>query len=86
MIVEQPAQCCKAVRTAWDAVVPPETFSREGALISSYKKSSEYVGLRKTSKMGYHSRLEMLRTEHGHRTVAGFSRDRIITGILQAAC
>jgi len=33
MIVESPAQCCKLVRTTWDAVVPPEIFSREGALI-----------------------------------------------------
>jgi len=33
MIVEHPAQCCKVVRTAWDALVPPENFSREGALI-----------------------------------------------------
>ena len=32
-IIERPAQCCKVVRTAWDVVVPPETFSREGALI-----------------------------------------------------
>jgi len=46
-------------------------------------KSAEYVGLRDTSKAGYVSRLEMLRTEHGHRTVAGLSRERIITGILQ---
>jgi hypothetical protein len=29
------------------------------------------------------ARLEMLRTEHGHRTVAGLSRERIVTGILQ---
>lgn len=53
------------------------------ALISSYMKSAEYVGLRDTSKTGYMSRLETLRTEHGHRTVAGLSRERIITGILQ---
>jgi len=33
MIVESPAQCCQVIRTAWDAVVPPEIFSREGALI-----------------------------------------------------
>src|SRR5712691_238546 len=33
MIVEGPAQCCKVVRTAWDAVIPPENFSREGAPI-----------------------------------------------------
>ena len=33
MIVEHPAQSSKVVRTSWDAVVPPENFSREGALI-----------------------------------------------------
>ena len=33
MIVEHPAQCSKVLRTAWDALVPPENFSREGALI-----------------------------------------------------
>ena len=33
MIVEPPAQCCKVARTTWDGVVPPENFSREGALI-----------------------------------------------------
>ena len=33
MIVEQPAECCKATGTAWDGAIPPETFSREGALI-----------------------------------------------------
>ena len=53
------------------------------ALVASYLKSAAYVGLRETSKAGYISRLEMLRTEHGHRTVAGLTRERIITGILQ---
>jgi enterobacteria phage integrase len=53
------------------------------ALVASYLKSAEYIGLRATTKMGYMSRLETLRTEHGHRTVAGLSRERIITGILQ---
>jgi integrase len=53
------------------------------SLIASYMKSAEYIGLRDTSKAGYVSRLEMLRTEHGHRTVTGLSRERIITGILQ---
>jgi hypothetical protein len=33
MITGCRAQCCKVVRTAWDGVVPPENFSREGALI-----------------------------------------------------
>src|SRR5262249_46133302 len=53
------------------------------ALIASYMKSPEFVGLRETSKAGYISRLEMLRTRHGHRTVAGLTRERIITGMLQ---
>jgi len=53
------------------------------ALIASYMRSAEYIGLRDTSKTGYISRLATLRTEHGHRTVAGLSRERIITGILQ---
>lgn len=53
------------------------------ALVTSYMRSTEYVGLRDTSKAGYNSRLEALRTDHGHRTVVGLSRERIITGILQ---
>jgi integrase len=53
------------------------------ALIASYMRSSEYIGLRATSKTGYFTRLKTLRSEHGHRTVAGLSRERIITGILQ---
>jgi integrase len=53
------------------------------ALIISYKRSASYVGLRDTTKAGYASRIEALRTKHGHRTVAGLSRERIITGILQ---
>jgi enterobacteria phage integrase len=53
------------------------------ALIASYKKSAEYLALRETSKTGYGPRLEALRSDHGHRTVAGLSRERIITGILQ---
>jgi hypothetical protein len=32
------------------------------ALIASYMKSAEYVGLRDTSKVGYFRRLEVLRT------------------------
>jgi integrase len=33
--------------------------------------------------VGYTSRIEVLRTQHGHRTVTGLSRERIVTGILQ---
>jgi enterobacteria phage integrase len=53
------------------------------ALIASYMKSSDYIGLRDTTKVGYTSRIEVLRTQHGHRTVTGLSRERIVTGILQ---
>lgn len=53
------------------------------ALINSYKRSAEYVGLRSTTKTGYTTRIEVLCAEHGHRTVAGLTRERIITGILQ---
>jgi integrase len=53
------------------------------ALVISYKQSAAYKGLRDTTKAGYASRIEALRTKHGHRTVAGLSRERIITGILQ---
>ena|SRR3981081_110710 len=47
------------------------------APIASYMRSAEYIGLHLTSKAGYGRRLEMLRTEHGHRTVAGLSREPI---------
>jgi integrase len=54
-----------------------------GALIVSYKQSAAYIGLRGTTKAGYTSRIEVLRTQHGHRTIAGLTRERIISGILQ---
>jgi enterobacteria phage integrase len=53
------------------------------ALIISYMKTAEYIGLRETTKTGYASRIEVLRTQHGHRTVKGLTSDRIINGILQ---
>ena len=46
-------------------------------------KSIEFISLRKTSKEGYVRRLERLRNDHGHHTVAGLNRERIHTGILQ---
>jgi enterobacteria phage integrase len=52
------------------------------ALISSYMRSEAYVGLRQTTKAGYSSRIETLRTQHGQRSVGGLTRTRIITGIL----
>jgi enterobacteria phage integrase len=53
------------------------------ALIASYLRSGSYRSLRETTKAGYASRLEVLRTQHGHRTVAGLNRQRISTGVLQ---
>jgi enterobacteria phage integrase len=53
------------------------------ALIVSYMRTTAYIGLRATTKAGYASRIEALRTRHGHRTVVGLTRERIVTGILQ---
>jgi integrase len=61
----------------------PDTPGTIASLIGSYKRSAPYLGLRQTTKVGYMSRIETLRREHGHRTVAGLTRDRIVTGILQ---
>ncbi len=54
-----------------------------GALVTSYMRSASYLSLRETTKVGYASLIETLRTKHGHRTVAGLTRQRIVTGILQ---
>jgi integrase len=53
-----------------------------GALIASYKASGQFTGLGETSKTGYMSRLESIRVDHGHRAVAGLTKDRIQTFIL----
>lgn len=53
------------------------------ALITSYKTSGEYVGLRQTTRTAYDGRLETIRNDHGHRSLAGLSRERIVVGILQ---
>jgi integrase len=53
------------------------------ALVESYLKSDGYVSLRPTTKTGYSSRLEHLRIKHGHRSVKGLTRERILTGIMQ---
>jgi integrase len=53
-----------------------------GALIASYKASGAYKGLGVGSKPGYTSRLEQIRVDHGHRAVAGLTKDRIQTFIL----
>jgi integrase len=62
------------------SVLAPGTIT---ALIASYMRTAAYIGLRATTKAGYASRIEALRTQHGHRTVVGLTRERIVTGILQ---
>src|SRR6516225_9484953 len=51
-------------------------------LIVSYMKSDAYRNLRAMTKKGYASRIEALRTDHGHRLVLGMTRQRIEVGIL----
>lgn len=53
------------------------------SLIASYKSSIEYKSLRATSRDQYDNRIETIRVDHGHRTVAGLSPHRIRLAILQ---
>jgi hypothetical protein len=54
-----------------------------GALIASYYDSEEFAALRASSKDGYRRRLELMREAHGHRAVAGLTRERIEAKILK---
>ena len=58
----------------------PDTIA---ALVRSYLRSAAYVGLRDTTKTGYSSRIETLRTRHGHRSVSGMTRAGIVAHIMQ---
>jgi integrase len=53
-----------------------------GALVASYMRSVQFIGLRATSKKGYQTRLNQIRVDHGHRAVAGLTRERINSIIL----
>jgi enterobacteria phage integrase len=53
-----------------------------GALIVSYKETGQFKRLSNTSKAGYASRLETIRVDHGHRSVAGLTKERINSVIL----
>lgn len=53
-----------------------------GALILSYQQSASYIELRETTRKGYASRIEALRATHAHRTLAGMTREGIVTKIL----
>ncbi|HET9533842.1 MAG TPA: tyrosine-type recombinase/integrase [Mesorhizobium sp.] len=47
------------------------------ALITSYKQDTAFKALRDTTKAGYLSRLDAIRREHGQRSVAGLTYERI---------
>ena len=53
------------------------------ALVRGYMQSREYRDLRATTKTGYASRLEAVRSKHGHRLVAEMTRERIVKGFLE---
>ena len=65
------------------AAIKKDAAGTLGALIESYLRSGAYSGLAEMSKAGYMSRLNTLREEHGHRSVAGLTRERIEKGILE---
>lgn len=54
-----------------------------GALITSYLRSDAFLVLGKSSKSGYMGRLDLLRREHGHRSVIGMTKERIEEHILR---
>ena len=49
------------------------------ALITSYKQDAAFKRLRDTTKAGYLSRLDAIQREHGERSVAGLTPERIET-------
>ncbi|TXM72899.1 tyrosine-type recombinase/integrase [Methylobacterium sp. WL12] len=67
-------------KTAGRTAAAPGTIE---ALVQSYLRSPEYVELRATTKQGYRSRIEMIRTKHGHRTIAGLTASRISAAFLE---
>ncbi|WP_298884961.1 tyrosine-type recombinase/integrase [uncultured Bradyrhizobium sp.] len=54
-----------------------------GALVTSYLNSDAFASLGEGSKSGYRGRLDQLRRDHGHRAVAGLTKDRIEEKILK---
>jgi len=60
----------------------PETPGTIGALCVSYLNSASFRALRETSQAGYRSRIDLIRASHGHRTLAGMTRENIVTKVL----
>src|SRR5262245_36600478 len=59
-----------------------ETGPTIETLIKSYLRSGAYTALADMSKPGYMSRISTIRKEHGHRSLAGLTRDRIKKAML----
>src|SRR5262249_2110170 len=59
---------------------PPRSI---GALVTSYLKSDGFGSLGDGSKSGYRSRMDQIRRDHGHRAVAGLTKERIEEKILR---
>ena len=71
-----------AGNTAARPTIKTDAQGTIGALIAAYKASGQFKALSETSKVGYTTRLEIIRVEHGHRAVAGLTKDRIQEKIL----
>jgi hypothetical protein len=54
-----------------------------GALVTSYLASDGFTSLGEGSKSGYRSRMDQIRRDHGHRAVAGLTKERIDEKILK---
>jgi integrase len=76
------AAAIASYKTKLSPVVRKDSTDSLGALIASYVRGGGFAGLADMSKHGYLSRLNTIREEHGHRSVAGLTKERIEKGIL----
>jgi integrase len=64
--------------------IPTKDAQRSiGALVTSYLDSDAFRSLGEGSKPGYRSRMDQIRRDHGHRAVAGLTKERIEEKILR---
>ncbi len=54
-----------------------------GALVTSYLSGDGFASLGRGSKSGYRNRMDQIRRDHGHRAVAGLTKERIEEKILR---
>jgi integrase len=66
-------------------ITPPGFPERSlGALITKYYESAAFKDLKDSTKVAYRGRMEKIKEDHGHRSVAGMTREGIEKGILRA--